>query len=420
MSRWQEEFNAHPIHETLRELRKFAETQFQDMESQEIPEKRRFIKVISTFEETLGKLDPELVPANQLDSLNTALKAPNQNIWNQLTAYAGNGNVAHLATANNHISIQLTTLSLLLAIAKRSAREAPLRGLEKITDEIAEALVAKKEQIQEQYDTLSGSLADTQNELEKLTSTIEVRRTATENQLAQWQQQFSEAQERRSTEYSSWRNTTDEKAKEAIQTIVNESKAKTTHLQVSTDAKLTEIIQDAKSKHQSILDLYELTAGDSVAAGYLKNADDEFKQANNWRYITIGFIVATVIWLLVANFLDSAVNADGNIIWSKLVTIISLTGVLLFGAAYSSQQSNRHRSNEKKTRWFALQVKAVDPFISSLTPEQQQTLKKGLSEKLFGGFNEAGDKDGTVIDEHAWSVVVKSITDILGKLPKGS
>lgn len=420
MSRWKELFDAHPIHGTLGELRGMAETQFQDVDSQEVPEKRRFIKVICTFEEILGKLDPELTPTNQLDSLNTVLRAPNQNIWNQLTAYAGNGNVAHLASANDHISNQLTTLSLLLAIAKRSAREAPLRGLEKVADEAAEALVAKKENVQEQYDILSESLGATQNELVKLTSTIEARRTATDNQLAQWQQQFADAQERRSAEYSSWRETTDDKAKEAIQTIVNESKEKTTLLQDGTDAKLTEIIQDAKFKHQSILDLYELTAGDSVAAGYLKNADDEFKQANTWRHVTIGFIVATVIWLLIANFFDSAVNTDGNIVWSKLVTIISLTGVLLFGAAYSSQQSNRHRSNEKKTRWFALQVKAVDPFISSLTSDQQQTLKKALSEKLFGGINEAGDKDGTVIDEHAWSVVVKSITDILGKLPKGS
>ncbi|WP_018293663.1 hypothetical protein [Mariprofundus ferrooxydans] len=418
MSRWQEGFEAHPIHDTLRELRGMAETQFQDMEQQEMPEKRRFIKVIDTFEEALKKLDPELVPTNQLDALNTNLKAPNQNIWNQLTSYASNGNVAHLTTANDHLTNQLSPLSLLMAIAKRSVREVPLRGLEKVTDEIAEALVAKKDEIQEQYDSLAKSLADAQQELTKLAASAEIQRTATDAQLAQWQKQFAEAQERRGSEYSTWRDLTDEKAKDAIQAIIDKSKEQASEAQSDAEEKLDLIIEDATIKHKAILDLYELTAGDSVASAYVENANNELKQANTWRRVSVGFIVSTVVWLLVANFFDSAVGTDGNIIWSKLVTIISLTGVLLFGAAYSSQQSNRHRSNEKRTRWFALQVKAIDPFISSLESAQQQALKKDLSEKLFGNIDEVGDKDGPVINEHAWSVVVKSITDILGKLPK--
>jgi len=420
MSRWKEQFDAHPIHTTLRELRGMAETQFQDMEQQEVPEKRRFIKVIDTFEEALKKLDPELVSTNQLDSLNATLIAPNQNIWSQLTSYASNGDVAHLSTANDHLTNQLTPLSLLWAIAKRTVREIPLRGLENAVDEISEALVAKKDKIEEQYNALAQSLDTSQKELTKLSASIDSNKSTTDSQLAQWQQQFADAQERRNTEFSTWKDTTDEKAKTAIQAIVDDTESKADKSQSDTEVKLQGIIDDATAKHQAILELYELTAGDSVAAGYVKNADDELKQANTWRRVSVSFIIATVIWLLVANFFDSAIGSDGNIIWSKLVTIVSLTGVLLFGAAYSSQQSNRHRSNEKKTRWFALQVKAIDPFINSLETAEQQALKKELSEKLFGNIDEAGDKNGPVINEHAWSVVVKSITDILGKLPKGS
>jgi hypothetical protein len=51
----------------------------------------------------------------------------------------------------------------------------------------------------------------------------------------------------------------------------------------------------------------------------------------------------------------------------------SLTAVLLYGAAYSAQQSTKHRNNEKRARWFALEIKAIDPFISSLPESDQQT-----------------------------------------------
>src|SRR5690606_18584207 len=50
--------------------------------------------------------------------------------------------------------------------------------------------------------------------------------------------------------------------------------------------------------------------------------------------------------------------------WHTMLIAFSISGVLLWGAAYSAQQSTRHRNNEKRARWFALEVKAFDPFIS--------------------------------------------------------
>ncbi|WP_210467703.1 hypothetical protein, partial [Vibrio crassostreae] len=51
--------------------------------------------------------------------------------------------------------------------------------------------------------------------------------------------------------------------------------------------------------------------------------------------------------------------------WSKYLLTFSLTGVLLFGAGYTAQQSSKHREEARRTRRFALQVKALDPYISS-------------------------------------------------------
>jgi len=441
MSRWKEEFDGHPIHTTLQELKTLAETTFDNVDSQESPEKRRFLKVIQSYEDTLKKLDPELVPMNQLDALNTALRGGQ--FWPQITSYASNGNVAHLIQANDLLSQQLTSLSLLLAIAKKTSREIPLRGLEEAVDSTIETLIAKK-------DELSNSLDLLQDKVVNLESVVETRRTETDAQLSQWQKQFSEAQERRNVDYTTWRDVTDKKIAEVIQSITDETTQAASEINDDFSSKMDAIIADSEKKHDSIIELYELTAADSVGGGYSKNANDEQEQANIWRRVSIGFILATAVWLgftysqtieivpqlnlsttqekvekvqvgkeslpAVENVQASSEAADIN--WLRLIVTLSLTGVLLFGAAYSSQQSNRHRTNERKARRFALEMKAFDPFINSLSPEIQNDLKQKLSEKLFGNIDDSSDHEGKVIDEHAWKVLTKSLTDILGKIPR--
>lgn len=66
--------------------------------------------------------------------------------------------------------------------------------------------------------------------------------------------------------------------------------------------------------------------------------------------------------------------------------------------------------------WFALEVNAIDPFISSLPIEQQNELKNRLSQRLFGqsrssneGINDENNNDLIkVIGEQFTSVVQAS------------
>ncbi|MDO6671611.1 hypothetical protein [Cobetia amphilecti] len=103
--------------------------------------------------------------------------------------------------------------------------------------------------------------------------------------------------------------------------------------------------------------------------------------------------------------------------WYIMLIAFSISGVLLWGAAYSAQQSTKHRNNEKRARWFALEVKAFDPFISSLEPQQQQELKRQLAERIFGQ-NSTADEDSKVVDEHALRAVTDAFGKVLSKLSK--
>ena len=104
--------------------------------------------------------------------------------------------------------------------------------------------------------------------------------------------------------------------------------------------------------------------------------------------------------------------------WAQILTAFSLTGVLLFGAAYGAQQSARHRANERQACWFALELKAIDPFIHSLAEEDQRALKKALSDRLFGHARDLGSPESALDDHHVLKLLTKSVVDLLGGLSK--
>ncbi|MFO7831710.1 MAG: hypothetical protein R6V18_06965 [Desulfuromonadaceae bacterium] len=49
MSRWKDKLNEHPIHETLSELETLINTDFDDIDEQELVERRRFDKVLNAY-----------------------------------------------------------------------------------------------------------------------------------------------------------------------------------------------------------------------------------------------------------------------------------------------------------------------------------------------------------------------------------
>lgn len=421
MNRWQKKFEEHPIHETLRQLEEYVSKEFDDIAEQEATERRRFSKIISTYQEVLDGLDSELVPINQLDGLNSGLR--HLNIWNQVTSYASNRNPAHLTTANDHLTNQLTPLSLLFAIAKKTRFTKPFRKAEELVDEFSQTIASQKETLQSELKALSEALTTRQQELKQLEQQIQTRKSETDAQISQWQSQFSEAQERRNNEYAALREKIDEQAKNDTQAVIEKNEKLFNKHQAAFEEKISAITEDADAKHKAILELYELTAGDSVGAGYIKNADDEMGQANTWRRIAIGFIAVTVLLLGFVYFCNAGAfdfcKFGADDFWIKIITAFSLTGVMLYGAAYSSQQSTKHRNNEKRARWFALEIKAFDPFISSLKEEQRQTLKQQLSERLFGRYEHAHDPDAKAIDEHAYKTILGELANLISKLPKG-
>lgn len=128
-------------------------------------------------------------------------------------------------------------------------------------------------------------------------------------------------------------------------------------------------------------------SGDDVLIG--GDGNDVFvfaisdKAANNWRLIAIGMQTIAAPWVFVKYLSGFDFTDSGRTNWAEVITASSVTLVLLAGTVYASRQSKMHRVSEHHMRWFALEINAIDPFVSAMPEDQQIELKKNLSEKLF-------------------------------------
>src|SRR5690554_1788423 len=402
MNRWKESFDNHPVHETLSWLDDAASSNVENLSEGEVEEQRRLKKIVDRYRSVLASIDPELVPVNQLDSLNNQLR--HQNVANQVNAYIQNGKASHLVSINDQISKHLTQLSIFQSLSDDQESQDKVSYIDSVIDSAINGLSAKKDALHNHLDNVISLTNEQAKKLESLSEEIEQKQAELTKLSSDWQNQFSAAQDSRSQEFSKWRDAfASEKSKE-VQGIIDKYSDVLEEQASNLRSEMSRLIEDSKTKHQSILDLYELTAGDSVGAAYIKSAGEEKVQADRWRGGSVLFISVTVAWLIFSFFYNSegwrpvdstseiavshveidsqesneeaseiigpgiSSSQDSRFPWHTMLIAFSISGVLLWGAAYSAQQSTRHRNNEKRARWFALEVKAFDPFISSLEP----------------------------------------------------
>ena len=124
-----------------------------------------------------------------------------------------------------------------------------------------------------------------------MSDSTEAQRSRIESLLGDWQQQFSQTQHERSRIYDEWRRGIETSTEKRLQELLQEAQGKMDETQKGFTGSLQRLLDDAKKKHGEIVDLYQLTAGDSVAGAYLQDAEHERRQANRWRRLSVGFIM---------------------------------------------------------------------------------------------------------------------------------
>jgi hypothetical protein len=428
MSRWSDQFSGNAIHQTLKQLDDWLSTDVPGIDAEHDVEKRRLQKSLQIVAEVVANIDPEFFPEQYLTQLNQLLSQPP--IWNSVQTYFTSPATQYLRDANEGMTVVASTVTQLAALSQPRASRDVLKSIEaahdvfhkKINDIFSkfENEIAKNTSLLEQLQLQQNALNESQAALKQ----------NVESSFSSWQAAYTDAQTKRAEEFSSSQIERAKKFDETLREwtakfdteVKDVSTAHTSKLLTAFEKYRSDVdamILDMKAKHEAILSIHGLVGTDGVAGGYQKGATDEQKAANFWRGVSMGALTIAAIWILAKYCLGFELTQAGEVNWAQIATAVSLTVVLVGAAGYAARQSKMHREAEQHMRWFALEVKAIDPFLSSLPDEQQNDIKNQLVQKLFGQNRLSADKSEGSIDPAAFKSVADSLIGIIKAMGRG-
>jgi len=427
MSRWSEQFEGHTIHETIQTLQNWLAVDVEKIDSAHEDERRRFSKALDLVQTAISGLDAELFPEKLVSNLNSQLRQPQ--IWTEVSNYASNQNVQHLRGANDHLTGQLPLIYQIAAVAGPPDATKTVRSIEEAYSKFCKAIEKAEQDFEARLSESEGSLVEIQDGLAAHKKALESLKAQSDQTFSEWQNEFGEAQNSRAEEFSAAQIQRGEKFHETMREIQTKSETETKDISTKHNERLKSAfdtytqdvearLDDMKAKHAAILEIHGLVGTDGVAGGYQKTATDEHKAANTWRRVAMFSLGLAAAWLLLKLCLGFGETSAGGVNWAELVTAGSLTLVLLAAAGYASRQSKTHRDLEQQMRWFSLEVKAIDPFLSSLEDADQKELKKQLSERLFGKDRTANQAKKSGVDVGAYKELSESILSPIQEIIK--
>ena len=149
-------------------------------------------------------------------------------------------------------------------------------------------------------------------------------------------------------------------------------------------------------------EILEIVTRDSFSHNYGKAASDARKSVRLWNGLAIIAMLLVVGFTVYAFII--ALNQDIN--WTNVVskTLVTTAGASI--SIYAARQAAKHEQVERYSRKIELELAAFDPFISTLEKDDQDSMKKEITKRIFGNSNYT-DEDFD-----------KRLTDTLGKTIK--
>lgn len=424
MSRWSDEFEKHAIHQLLHQATEYLDTEVNDTDAGFESERRRLKKVLGNLKTVVQGLDSEFFPSTILDQIHAHFT---QHVLGQLRGFAKNPSIEQLRAANDNVTQSAPQIFQLAAMSRQMESQEVISKAERAFESFTASMEETANDTNERFTKSEAELTAINEKAGALEQQLAELSTTSSEKLTAWQDDFTEKQTTRAQEHSDAQIEREVKFEELLSEwrttaeVQQASIAKeyTDKLEGTFDAFKeagNDVLADVREKHQSIREIHKLVGRDSVAGGYQTSAGEEKKEADRWRWISLTCLAAAIVWLGVKYKIGFTQASSVGLNWPEIITASSLTAVFLVAAGYTSRQSKLHRDSEKQLRSYALETKALDPFIASLEKEDQQKIKAELVRRMFGQQNTQTSNRSAKLDDSMVKTLVDKLSDAVGKL----
>lgn len=388
MKPYQQQLTSHPIHGVIAQLRQLLATP--GLQGEDANVRMQLDKVaalIGYAEQCVRLLVPELTNFDILTSAQQHI----QNVINEVNAYGGDKNLAHLINAASHANQAIIhfnqlavppsevvsgTLASILA-SHRTASDQFIAVLSKQRDQLQAELVSTKERLTQQDQAIA-----------QAKEVIEAQKNALGTELVALKTQFSELK-------SGWQDSSKQ--------LFDGFSANYAEVVRSGESSRDKFLQESEGRAGQVLDRLaslqaeaEKTTGaigvTGLVGSYQTSADQEQDSANLFRWIALG-IMGTAALVLAATLVEMAFY---GLDWKPALVRLIGALILSFPGGYCAAESGRHRKAATRARRFEMELSSLSAYLATMPVEQVNQLKLQLSSRFFGR-EEPDEKLGAVM-----------------------
>ena len=372
----------HPIHDTLKRLLALQGSAILTGPKNGIDDQHRWYldKIFYIALQASKGIKKRLsysVSVNGLNNLNSSAEAMIQ----ELNNFVSNRNIAHIANAFNQAE-QGFQIYMEQAIphgngGDAEAAEVLIASLQKSYQAALVTLKTEKDQLAEQLEGLTASLATNLNSVSTLQSDIERHGTESAAAVSQISQSYdnlsSELEEKFAERLSQWSS----EHVTAIEKIENDT---------------SELVAGISVKEAEARGLVQ-SVGDILTTGTYKiRAQNESKLSDRFRWITIGLFSIGIL-IVLSNFAihfkswwtGTGYDESPWTLATRLLTAL----VVALPALYTARESARHRTNADQATQRELELSTLGPFIELMPDEAKAAIRDRLTDRYFGNSVEA-------------------------------
>ena len=309
-----------------------------------------------------------LVSETALNQMNANLQSP----ISELTSFISNKNAGHLTNAvtqfdQNVLNYTWAFLPKVNPPSKAELGEIVDSLLERSRQTIGQ-LNTQKEELESTISKLKDTVQTQEQRLSELNEAQTQLKAEMATSLSDLETTFNKTQLQRDTDFA---------------TVINDSKEKLAEASHNFGEKASGVIESLETHKSNAAKIVQVVGDIGVTGNYQNIANKETKQANLWRWITIGFFAAGLVMAAATfyKFYHEPVTPTNT-----LAIAIRLLYALAIAAPafYTARESARHRTNADRARQTELELASLGPFIELMEDKDKEEIRKSLISTYFG------------------------------------
>lgn len=274
-------------------------------------------------------------------------------------------------------------------------------------------------ELEKSQEKISSELQATEKSISQANAAIEKQKQRLDALIEKHGETFLSHQEERSKEFKGLLEEINSEFKEymeqaALDSSTSNEAAESEYAKLQTQIKslsekLVEEITGQKEKAKELVGFIMTT---SMAGNYQKIAKREFWSAWGMRGLALASFVIMVILLIGVGKEISAATID----WKLVVFRTSFSALVLIPGFYCAKESTKHMQSEIRHRKIALEMAALDPYLSQLEEAKRKEILAKKVDDYFGESSICKEIESGNLDLSNLNMSAEQFLKIAGKV----